>query len=163
MSLRRCYGTTLRAYLVSGTLLPIGNTLPRNEWQAAEIASLVGSMDPTPTEDYCRERWEWGHNYVNKQIQAAEIASVLGTMVPTPTSERQARELVPVLRDDPENLPRVWDDVQNRAMAEGRPITAGLINQVAPQTVINDIRSGVHFWTPDTITGDGDYKTQFSF
>jgi len=44
-------------------------------------------------EDYCRDRWHWGRNYVNKMIGASDVADSLGTTVPTPTSERQARPL----------------------------------------------------------------------
>jgi protein gp37 len=45
-------------------------------------------------EDYCRKRWGWGRNYVNKQIAAAEVVKNLGTTVPNVITERQARELV---------------------------------------------------------------------
>jgi hypothetical protein len=45
-------------------------------------------------EAYCRERWGWGRNYVNKQIAAAEVAANLGTNVPKPQTEAVARELV---------------------------------------------------------------------
>ena len=58
-------------------------------------------------EAYCRARWDWGRNYVNKQIAAAEVVGLLGTEVPTPTSEAVARELVP-LRDAPEEMARAW-------------------------------------------------------
>src|SRR5262249_11215629 len=47
-------------------------------------------------EQYCRKRWKWGRNYVNKQIAAAQLVRNLGTNVPTPVSEAQARELVPL-------------------------------------------------------------------
>jgi hypothetical protein len=51
-------------------------------------------------ENYCRERWGWGRNYVNKQIAAAGVVQALGTNVPTPKTEAQARELVGLTVDE---------------------------------------------------------------
>jgi hypothetical protein len=55
-------------------------------------------------EQYCRERWGWGRNYVNKQIAAAEVANNLGTFVPK--TEAVARELAGL---DPEQQREIWD------------------------------------------------------
>ncbi len=63
-------------------------------------------------EAYCQERWNWGRNYVNKQIQAAEVVGVLGTMVPIPATERQVRELVPLLRQDEQAVVEVWRELK---------------------------------------------------
>jgi hypothetical protein len=49
-------------------------------------------------EEYCKERWKWGRNYVNKQIAAAEVVKNLGTNVPNVKgiTEGQMRELTPL-------------------------------------------------------------------
>jgi site-specific DNA-methyltransferase (adenine-specific) len=53
-------------------------------------------------EDYCRERWGWSRRHANRQIEAADVAVALGPTGPIPPNERQARELVPLLRDEGE-------------------------------------------------------------
>jgi len=57
-------------------------------------------------DDYCRERWDLGRNYVNKQIRAAQVVAELGTTVPIPVSERQVRELARV--EDPKARTKLW-------------------------------------------------------
>src|SRR5215207_8744429 len=44
---------------------------------------------------YCRERWQWGSRYANRQIAAAKVAQELGPIGPTPENEAQARQLAP--------------------------------------------------------------------
>lgn len=44
-------------------------------------------------EDYCREKWDLGRNYVNKIISATNVIGSLAPSTPKPVSERQAREL----------------------------------------------------------------------
>lgn len=58
-------------------------------------------------EKYCRERWGWSRNYVNKQVTAADTAALVGTTVPI-QNERVARELAPLAKEDPETAKRVW-------------------------------------------------------
>ena len=51
-------------------------------------------------EDYCRERWGFGRNYVNKQICAADCAYRLGTIVPNiPLTEGLIRPIVNLTQD----------------------------------------------------------------
>lgn len=86
-------------------------------------------------EDYCRGRWGWGRNYVNKQIAAAETADALGTTVPT---ERVARELT-ALRDEPDQLRETWAEVVE---LHGDKPTAAQVREV-----VDDKRNGmaVHY------------------
>lgn len=70
-------------------------------------------------ETYCRERWRWGRNYVNKQIAAAEVVRELGTVVPKPEAERQVRELV---RAPVEERQQIWDQAVEEA--QGKQPTA---------------------------------------
>jgi hypothetical protein len=57
-------------------------------------------------ETYCLERWGMVYRHANRLIQAAEVVGALGPM--GPSNERQARELAPLLRTDPESIPEVW-------------------------------------------------------
>lgn len=50
-------------------------------------------------EAYCKGRWSFGRVHAHRLIEAAEVVGSLSPMGNTPTSERQARALVPVLRD----------------------------------------------------------------
>jgi len=61
-------------------------------------------------EDYCRDRWDMGRNYMNKLIASASVVDSLGTMVPIlPTNERQARPLTKL--ETPEQQREVWEMV----------------------------------------------------
>jgi N6-adenosine-specific RNA methylase IME4 len=62
-------------------------------------------------ESYCQERWGWSRQHATHHIQAAQIADILSTTVDKPTTERQARELTPLL-DQPDVLRETWDQVQ---------------------------------------------------
>lgn len=73
-------------------------------------------------EDYCRARWRMGRRYANRIIEASEVAGALGPRGPIPPSEAVARQLVPVLRQDPVSLPVVMAAAQERA--GDRPLTA---------------------------------------
>lgn len=70
-------------------------------------------------EVYCRERWQWGRHYVNRQIAAAEVVRNLEPIGTRPQNEAQARELVPLPVEDRQ---QVW----NRAVedANGKQPTA---------------------------------------
>lgn len=62
-------------------------------------------------EEYCQHRWGMSRRHANRTIEAAGVAGVLGPIGPTPASESVARELTPVLREDPERVPEVWGEV----------------------------------------------------
>jgi hypothetical protein len=82
-------------------------------------------------EDYCRERWGWGRNYVNKQVVAADTAALVGTNVPI-ANEAQARALAPLAREDPEAARAVWAEAVEEAKRRGRrPTAAGVRERVA--------------------------------
>jgi hypothetical protein len=64
-------------------------------------------------ESYCRERWGMSKTHANRQIEAAGVAGTLTPMGAIPTSERQARELAPVLRDEGEAaVVEVWRELR---------------------------------------------------
>jgi hypothetical protein len=69
----------------------------------------------TAFEDYCRERWQISRSRAYQLIDAAEVASILSTMVDNPATERQVRELTPLLRSDPEAIPEVWKEAVETA------------------------------------------------
>lgn len=62
---------------------------------------------------YCYGRWGFSDRRGRQLIDAAEVAKELGsetgTMVP-PTNEAQARELAPLVKNDPELARAVWRD-----------------------------------------------------
>src|SRR5437763_172852 len=66
--------------------------------------------DCTTFEGYCQQRWGISRPRAYQLIDAAEIAEVLSTTVDIP-NERQAREIAPLLRADPEAIPTVWQHV----------------------------------------------------
>jgi hypothetical protein len=80
----------LEAVIESGlrTFVEVGNALFEIRDQRLFLEQGFPTFDA-----YCRRRWPWGRNYINKQIAAAEVVRNLGTTVPTPVTERQAREL----------------------------------------------------------------------
>jgi hypothetical protein len=67
-------------------------------------------------DQYCKQRWNWGRNYANKQIRAAAVVRNLGTSVPTPQNEAQARELTQLSPDQQREVAAAVDF--NRAAAE---------------------------------------------
>src|SRR5262245_7566908 len=55
-------------------------------------------------ETYCRERWGMSKTHANRQIEAAEVVDLLTPLGVAPANEAQARELVPLLGDEPQRL-----------------------------------------------------------
>jgi hypothetical protein len=83
-------------------------------------------------EEYCRQRWGWGRNYVNKQIAAAEVIRNLGTNVPIPQNEAQARELAPL---SAEQQQLAWAAAVKLA-ANGKPTArqiAAVVGSMSPR------------------------------
>ncbi len=63
-------------------------------------------------EDYCRERWHWGRAHAYRLIDGAKVARALSPMGDIPGTERQARELVPLVRAGREDDAReAWSEV----------------------------------------------------
>lgn len=62
--------------------------------------------------DYCRDEFDMGKRTAYRMLDAAAVVESVshGTLEP-PASERVARELVPVLRDNPEQVQEVWAEV----------------------------------------------------
>lgn len=107
----------LRTFFEVGTALVV----IRNE-------RLYRAEHPT-FEEYCRDRWGMGRNYVNKLVAANEVVANLGTIVPKnqlPANEAQARPLTRL--SDPEQQRQAWEQVVQRAA--GDRITARLVDQV---------------------------------
>lgn len=82
-------------------------------------------------EDYCRERWQMGRNYVNKLISATEAVANLGTVVPIlPSSERQARPLTSL---EPQQQREAWQRAVDTA-PNGK-VTAAHVKEVVRELV----------------------------
>jgi N6-adenosine-specific RNA methylase IME4 len=62
-------------------------------------------------ESYCQERWGWSRQHATRHIQAAQIGGILSPMGDKPTTERQVRELTPLL-DQPDVLRETWNQLQ---------------------------------------------------
>lgn len=62
-------------------------------------------------EDYLAERWGFTRSYAYRLMDAADVAELLSPMGDKPQSERVARELAPVLHEDPERVPEVWGEI----------------------------------------------------
>lgn len=104
--------------------------------------------DYSTFEDYCRERWQMGRNYVNKLITAAEVVTNLGTNVPIlpttlPTTESQARELLGL---DKEAQRLAWEVVQQTA-------PAGKVTAAHVKSVVNVLREVITTGAIDPGTG----------
>lgn len=59
---------------------------------------------------YCRDRWQMQRAHAYRLIQSATVANALSPTGDTPTSERQVRELAPLL-DEPDVLREAWAEV----------------------------------------------------
>ena len=79
-------------------------------------------------EEYCRERWDFSRPRAYQLIDAAQVTGLLSTTVdtPLPASESQARELAP-LKDEPEAVAAVWQEVTEHAEETGEKITAATV------------------------------------
>lgn len=78
----------------------------------------------TEFDDYCRHRWGWSEAHATRHIQAAEVAKAL-PIGNGPANEAQARELVPLTRED-DSLLEVWTELRAEY---GEAVTAALVRQ----------------------------------
>lgn len=78
--------------------------------------------------DYCRDEFDMGRDYSYKLLTSARVVEALGESTNgRPASERVARELVPVLREEPEAVEEVWAEVVEE---HGPTPTAAEVNAV---------------------------------
>ena len=77
--------------------------------------------------DYCRKRWGWSRDYGDRLIAATKITKLISTdNCQQPVNEAQARELVPLLREDEEQVAEVWEEIKEE---HGEDITAEVVRQ----------------------------------
>jgi N6-adenosine-specific RNA methylase IME4 len=79
----------------------------------------------TEFDDYCRNRWGWSEAHATRHIQAAEVAKAL-PIGNGPANEAQARELVPLAREDETQVLEVLTELRAE---HGEAVTAALIHQ----------------------------------
>ena len=86
-------------------------------------------------EDYCQTRWSLGRSYVNRIVAAAEVAGDLVTMGTKPETERQARPLASVPKEE---RAEVWQRVVETAPVDAKTskpkITAAHVAKVVEQS-----------------------------
>ncbi len=76
-------------------------------------------------ETYCRERWGFRRAHAYRLIQSARVAQTLSPMGDKgPASERQARQLAPLL-GAPDELRAAWQEARDAAAIDGRPLSTG--------------------------------------
>lgn len=81
-------------------------------------------------EDYCQKRWGWQRAHAYRMIDSAKVAAVLSPMGDMPETERQARELTPIMRQDPAHVAEVWHEVKQRF---GDDVTAADVRTVVQE------------------------------
>ena len=80
----------------------------------------------TRFEDYCQERWGWTKTHVNRQIEAAKTIEVLTPTGVIPETERQARELAPLVKADEKEAIETWQQLREE---HGDKLTAKIIKE----------------------------------
>jgi hypothetical protein len=90
----------------------------------------------TEFDDYCRERWGWSETYATRNIQAAQVTQAL-PYGDGPANEAQARELVPLLREDEAAVVEVWRALRERY---GEAITAAKVREAVGQRITRSSR-----------------------
>jgi hypothetical protein len=82
-------------------------------------------------EDYCQERWGWKKAYVYRQIEAAKVAQILS---PTgdflPNTERQVRELAPLVKVNEQEALETWQELKSEY---GDNITSKIIRDAVQE------------------------------
>ena len=80
--------------------------------------------------EYCAAEFDMGKSRAYQMLAAARVVEALpeSTNVERPASEGVARELVPVLRDDPDHVDEVW---------------AGVVQEHGPQPTASQVREFV--------------------
>ncbi len=112
------------------TFIEVGNAL-----LDIQVSQLY-RIDYRTFEDYCLRRWDIKRQRAYELIEAAAVVSEISDN--PPAVESHAAALAP-LRSQPDALRDTWAEVQVRATAEERPVTAALVREV------RDTRMGVHY------------------
>lgn len=89
---------------------------------------------------YCRGRWGWQRTRAEQHISAAKVALAVTNVtpdLPPPANEGQARELVPLMREAPEQVAQVWRELRDR---HGDRITADKIREAVGSTLRREDR-----------------------
>lgn len=85
-------------------------------------------------EAYCRDRWDMGRNYVNKQVAATTAVNNLGTIVPIlPTTESQCRPLTYLTT--PEQQQEAWKRALEVAEKQGKKVTAKIVEEAVNNVI----------------------------
>jgi len=82
-------------------------------------------------DSYCRERWGMSRIHAHRLIDAADTVSKL-LPVGNSLSERQAREIVPLVKADEQEAVKVWRDLKKEY---GDKVTAGLVRRTVKNRI----------------------------
>lgn len=82
-------------------------------------------------EAYCRDKWMLDRGRAYQLIGAAEVARALPSGFPALANEAQARELVPLVHENPSAVAEVWREVT----ASDEPLSASRIRQAVRQHI----------------------------
>ncbi len=79
-------------------------------------------------EDYCQKRWGFERAHAYRLMEAASVSAALSPIgdTPPPANEAQARELAPLMRQDPDRAAEVWRDLRE---TKGDAVTAGDVRE----------------------------------
>lgn len=81
-------------------------------------------------EAYCDERWHVSRFYAYRLMDAARVANALLPIGNIPETESQARELMPLLKQDTDAAVEVWQELKAE---HGDKVTAKLIREAVAQ------------------------------
>ena len=106
-------------------------------------------------EDYCRDRWGFVASRARQLIAAAEtVTAVTVDGLPAPANEAQARELVPLLREDEREAVETWRELRAE---HGERITADKVRAAVSERVRRErligtvmASTGNEWYTPAT-------------
>lgn len=122
------------------TFIDVGRALARVR-EARLYRAQFGTF-----EEYCAERWDLSSKHANNLVAAAEVQELIsGTTVPKINSERQARELAPLL-DEPDLLKEAWQEVIEK---NNKP-TAAAIREVVQEKIKQNLQPAPPKNPPET-------------
>lgn len=108
-------------------------------------------------ENYCHGRWSLSSSHAYRMIDAARVTALISPMGEIrPSNERQARELVPLLREDEQEVVHAWHEL----LAEyGDDVTAARVKAIvsrrlARQRRERDLAQGVGLQPPQPLAGE---------